>query len=183
MSRSRYVVLDRDGTVIQERHYLADPEQVELIDSAAEGMRRMRALGLGLIVITNQSVVGRGILHPDRLQQIHEWMERLLGFEGVKLDGIYYCPHKPDTNCWCRKPQPGLLQNAASDLNFDIREAFVIGDKPCDIDLGRGVGATTFLVRTGYGAEWEKKGPVPADYVIDTLVDAVPILKHLLNPV
>jgi len=153
-----------------------------LIESAVEGMRRMLEMGLGLIVITNQSAVERGIINTDRLQQIHERMKHLLSSEGVNLDGLYYCPHTPEKNCFCRKPRPGLLQNAATELNFDMKDAFVIGDKPCDIDLGRGVGAKTFLVRTGYGAEWEAKGIVNADFAIDTLRDAVPIIERLLNP-
>ncbi len=171
MSR-RFVVLDRDGTIIAERHYLSDPEQVELLPGAAEGLRRMAALGLGLIVVTNQSGVARGYFDLERVAEVHQRLRTMLAAEQVELDGIYVCPHGPDADCACRKPRPGLLLEAAERFQFAPRTCFVIGDKPCDIELGQAVGATTILVRTGYGAEYEAAGTLQADHVVDDLVAA-----------
>jgi D-glycero-D-manno-heptose 1,7-bisphosphate phosphatase len=149
----RVALLDRDGTLIVERHYLSDPDAVELLPGAAEGLRRLRDLGFGLVVVTNQSGLSRGYFDLERLGQIHARLAALLGVEGIKLDGIYVCPHLPEHGCACRKPLPGLAHRAALDLSFDPRSSIVVGDKRCDLELGQAIGARTFLVRTGYGAD------------------------------
>ncbi len=172
MTRRRFVALDRDGTIIVECQYLSYPDQVELLPGAGAGLRAMRALELGLVIVTNQSAVGRGYFDMARLEAIHGRLRALLAEEGVTVDGIYICPHAPEDGCRCRKPLPTLLQQAARELGFDARDAFVIGDKPCDIEMGRAVGATTLLVRTGYGAEHEAAGVVSADYCVNDLVEA-----------
>jgi histidinol-phosphate phosphatase family protein len=180
--RRRFVVLDRDGTIIAEREYLSDPAQVELLPNAARGLRRMRELGLGLIIVTNQSGVGRGYFTLQRVVEVHARMLELLKAEGVELDGIYVCPHTPEDNCACRKPRTRLLADAARELHFAAESSFVIGDKPCDIDLGRNAGATTILVRTGYGRESENDAAASSDYIVDDLegaADAIAAeLKH-----
>ncbi len=179
--RRRFVVLDRDGTIIVERHYLSDPDQVELIPGAAEGLRQLRAMGLGLVVITNQSAIGRGYFDEARLEFIHQRLRELLAAEGVQLDGIYFCPHLPDAHCECRKPRPGLMERAAGELGFAPAAAFVIGDQPCDVEMGQSVGATTFLVRTGYGAQVEAEGAVIADYVVDGISEAAQGIQDILT--
>jgi len=179
----RFVVLDRDGTMIAERHYLSDPEQVELLPGAAEGLRRMVALRLGLIVVTNQSGIARGYFDLERVDAIHQRMRTLLAAEHVLLDGIYVCPHGPDDDCACRKPRAGLLLEAAAKFNFEPRECFVVGDKPCDIELGQGVGATTILVRTGYGREYESAGQLRPDHIVDDLCAAAELIAALTRRV
>jgi D-glycero-D-manno-heptose 1,7-bisphosphate phosphatase len=176
-----YVVLDRDGTIIAEKVYLADAEQVELLPGAAAGLRRLRRAGLGLIVVTNQSGIGRGYLALDCLEQIHRRMQDLLRREEVELEAIYHCPHTPKDDCACRKPRPGLLQRASAEWGFDLATAFVVGDKPCDVDLGRGVGATTVLVRTGYGAQVEAAGVAQPDYIVDNLEAAGCLIELLFR--
>jgi len=178
--RRRYVVLDRDGTIIVERHYLSDPQQIKLIPGATVGLREMMGMGLGLVVITNQSAIGRGFFDRMRLDLIHRHLREMLAHEGVQLTAIYFCPHVPEDNCPCRKPRLGLLEQAARELTFDPRISFVIGDKPCDIELGRGVGATTFLVRTGYGTQVDAEGVTTPDYIVDGLGDAARVIQHLL---
>jgi D-glycero-D-manno-heptose 1,7-bisphosphate phosphatase len=163
----RYVLLDRDGTLIVERHYLADPAQVELLPGAARALVQLRALGWGLAVITNQSGIGRGYYGWEQLHAVHARLAELLAHEGASLDGIYICPHRPDEDCACRKPRPGLIWSAAAELHFDPRAAVVVGDKLCDLDAGRAVGATTCLVRTGYGRSCEANAR--ADGVLDDL--------------
>ena len=109
----RFVVLDRDGTIIEEREYLSEPEQVKLIPGVAAALRELRQMGFGLVVITNQSGVGRGIFDQAQLERVHQRLEELFQAEGIHLDGLYVCPHTPDDDCACRKPKLGLLQEAA----------------------------------------------------------------------
>lgn len=174
----RYVLLDRDGTLIVERNYLSRVEEVELLPASAQGLRSMNDAGLGLAVLTNQSGLARGYFDWDALNAIHARMAQFLANEGVSLSGIFVCPHAPGDGCDCRKPLPGLARRAAAELHFDPADSFVIGDKPCDIELGRCLGATTFLVRTGYGASWEREG-LRANYVVDDLLAAAHIILRL----
>ena len=176
----RFVVLDRDGTLIVEQHYLSHPGQVELIPGAAGGLRRLSQLGLGLVVITNQSGIARGYFDEAALFRIHRRLRELLEAEGVWLTGIYVCPHVPEDGCRCRKPEAELLQRAARDIGCDPRAAFVIGDKACDVELGRRVGATTFLVRTGHGAGFAGDTAVTPDYVVDDVKEAAQMIERLL---
>lgn len=181
MTPRRFVVLDRDGTIIVERGYLADPDLVQLIPGVGQGLRKLRELGLGLAVITNQSAIGRKYFDQARLEQIHRRLAELLSAERVELDAIYVCPHTPDDGCQCRKPLPGLLELASREQNFDPARSFVIGDKPCDIELGQRCGATTFLVRTGYGAEYAVADTVTPDYVVDDVAGAAQVIAGLLS--
>ena len=178
--RRRYALLDRDGTLIVQKHHLSSIEELELLPGAASGLRRLEAAGVGAVVVTNQSVVGRGILSMEELGRIHEEMLRRLQAEGAGLDAIYICPHRPDENCTCRKPSTELAQRAAAELNFELREAFVIGDQPGDIQMGRACGATTVLVRTGYGGQWERDG-LKADIVADDLAAAAEGIQAMLS--
>lgn len=179
MRRRRFVVLDRDGTIIEERVYLSDPDQVKLIPGAAGALRDLKQLGLGLVVITNQSAIGRGFFDEDQLQLIHERLVRVLEAAEVRLDGLYFCPHKPEEECQCRKPKTGLLQKASEELRFDLEQSIVIGDKISDIEMGRRVNATTILVRTGYGAEVAAAHAVAVDYIVDDLPGAVEVIRRL----
>lgn len=181
MAKRRFVLLDRDGTIIVERDHLSSPEQVELLPGAAEGLRLLRQLGFGLIVVSNQSAIGRGLLDEARLDAIHRRLRELLKAEDVVLDAIYVCPHRPDAGCSCRKPETGLVQRAAREYDFDPTESFVIGDKQCDIELGRRVGAATILVRTGHGATEELLREVKPDYVEDDLRAAAVRIERLLD--
>jgi D-glycero-D-manno-heptose 1,7-bisphosphate phosphatase len=178
----RFVLLDRDGTINVERHYLSDPEQIELLPNAARGLAEMARLGLGLAVVTNQSGLARGYFDGETLERIHDRLRRLLReATGVELQGIYSCPHLPDNACGCRKPLPGMIEQAAAELGFDPSRAFVIGDKPCDIDLGRSVQAATFLVRTGYGQKFADDAELQADYVVNDLWHASQVIGSLVG--
>lgn len=169
---TRFALLDRDGTINVEREYLSDPAGVALLPNAAAGLRRLRALGFGLIVISNQSGVARGYFTPADVDAVNARLTALLRAEGVILDGIYVCPHGPDAGCACRKPAPGLIQDAARAHGFDPRDCVMIGDKALDIETGKRVGARTVLVRTGYGREVEARADVRPDRVADDLLDA-----------
>jgi D-glycero-D-manno-heptose 1,7-bisphosphate phosphatase len=181
MIRKRYAILDRDGTIIKECHYLSEPSQVELIPGAAEGIRMLQTMDLGVVAITNQSGVGRGYFSEEKLAEVHDRMNELLAVEGVRLDGIYHCPHLPADVCECRKPSPGMLLQAAKDLSFDPAKSFVVGDKPCDIELGQRVGATTLLVLTGHGMEYVDDPLVGANYVVKDLHAAAQAIRARLT--
>jgi D-glycero-D-manno-heptose 1,7-bisphosphate phosphatase len=180
-ARRRFVLLDRDGTVIVERNYLSDPDQVELIPGAAEALRRLAARGLGLVLVTNQSGIGRGYFDEARLAEIHQRLTGMLRAERVELDGIYVCPHHPDLACACRKPRTALVLRAAQELGFDAAACFVVGDMASDVQLGRALGATTLLVRTGHGAAALASGAPGADYVVADLAAAADRIEALLD--
>lgn len=182
MSRERWVLLDRDGTIIVEKHYLADPDQVELIDGAAEALSRLARAGCRLAVVTNQSAIARGLLDESRLAEIHQRFEALLAERGAAVDAIYHCPHHPDEGCVCRKPATGMAERAAAEFGFDPAEAFVVGDMAGDLGLGRALGATTFLVRTGHGRATAARRPLDVDYVVDDLAAAAEIIEGLAGP-
>ena len=170
------IVLDRDGTLIHERHYLSHPDQVELLPGVLEGLSRIRSLGLRLVVVTNQSGIGRGYFSPADLEAVHDRLHSLLAEGGVELDAIYHCPHTPEETCPCRKPGTGMIEQAGRDLGFDPKNSVVVGDKPCDIQLGKNVGAITALVRSGYGARRTTLGGCEPDLVIDGIADLALIL-------
>jgi D-glycero-D-manno-heptose 1,7-bisphosphate phosphatase len=165
------VILDRDGTLIVEKHYLRDPEEVELLPGVPEALALLHRHGYSLIMATNQAGVGRGYYSLDEMRAVNQRLQALLAEKGIELDAIYYCPHAPDEQCCCRKPAPGMLKQAACERGISFESSFVIGDKESDILLGKNSGLQTVLVRTGYGAETEKQG-TRAEYVADTLYDA-----------
>lgn len=148
----RCAFLDRDGTIIVERHYLHDPAAVVLLPGAVDGLRALQELGFRLVVVTNQSGVGRGYFTQADVDAVHARLEALLATAGVRLDGIYCCPHRPEEGCACRKPATGLVDRACAELGLDPRTSVMIGDKASDIELGARCGMATILVRTGYGA-------------------------------
>jgi len=178
----RFALVDRDGTIIEERHHLDDPDGVALLTGASEALIRLRdELGMGIVIVTNQADVGRGLLAPDRLTSIHERLIELLTADGASVDAILVCPHAPEEGCDCRKPAPGLARQAATRFAFEPRDAFVIGDHAGDMGMGRAVGATTVFVRTGHGAEEEVPARPLADHIAEDLPGAVAIIASLLE--
>jgi D-glycero-D-manno-heptose 1,7-bisphosphate phosphatase len=173
---SRWALLDRDGTVLEQEvgTYVLSPDAVRLLPGAADGIRRLRAGGFGVAVVTNQAALGRGWIDREQLDAIHARMQQLLG-PGAHADAIYVCPHRPEDACDCRKPAPGLLRQAAREHGFVPAQATVIGDKPSDIEAGRAVGARTVLVLTGEGAASAAAG-TRADHVVADLTDAAELL-------
>lgn len=153
------VFLDRDGTLLDELGYLADPTRLRLFPGAADAVRRIGAAGFAVVVVTNQSGVARGLLDEPTLAAVHAELERRLAREGAILAGIYCCPHHPTEgeapwrrDCECRKPRPGLLLAAARQLDLDLSRSWLVGDALRDLEAGRraGVGHLV-LVGTGKG--------------------------------
>jgi histidinol-phosphate phosphatase family protein len=177
----RFALLDRDGTINEEVDHLDDPDQLVLIPGSAEAIRRLATLQVGVVVVTNQAQVGRGMLDPDRLEQIHGRLEAMLHDAGAEVDAIVACPHTPETDCRCRKPQPGMAIDAATRFGFDLDRTFVVGDHAGDMGMGRAIGATTFLVMTGHGpGELERAGD-SADHIVPDLAGAVDIIATSID--
>ena len=142
----RVALLDRDGTIVIDRVYLDNAAGLEFLPGAAEGLRLLHERGYRLVVITNQSGIGRGYFPLERLQEMNARLVEMVEAAGARLAGIYYCPHAPEDLCSCRKPEPGLILQAAAELGFDPADAVVIGDKASDIECGRRAGASTVLI-------------------------------------
>jgi D-glycero-D-manno-heptose 1,7-bisphosphate phosphatase len=176
-SGERVVILDRDGTMVVDRNYLSDPDGLSFLPGAAEGLRSMYGQGFRLIVITNQSGVGRGMFSMESLQQMNTRLMAMVDQSGARLERIYCCPHRPEDHCACRKPGTKLMMDAASDLGFEPRRAIVIGDKASDVEFGRGAGATTMLIAEDPAAAQVRAAR--ADYVVHDLSEAALILKSL----
>jgi D-glycero-D-manno-heptose 1,7-bisphosphate phosphatase len=176
------IFLDRDGTIIREANYLADPERVELLPGAAEGIRRLAAAGFRIVVVSNQSGVARGYFTEVEVLKVNLRLRELLAGEAAKLDGIYWCPHLPDgsqpeyaKDCDCRKPGTGLLTKAVKDLHLDLAGSWAIGDKASDVECGKRLGLRTILVLTGYGEKTRAAGFSPGgqpDHVVQNLGEA-----------
>ena len=179
----RFVLLDRDGTINEEVDHLDDPDDLVLIPGSAAAIRRLREIGLGVVVVTNQAQIGRGLLSEERLVAIHERLAALLADEGAEVDDILHCPHPPEHGCDCRKPAPGMALEAAARFGFDPDRAFMVGDHAGDAGLGRAVGATTFLVLTGHGVEEIARtdGEGLADHVVADLAAAADIITSLVD--
>ena len=182
-SKNKAVFLDRDGTINEEVEYLSDLKKFKLLPKVAPAIKLLNEHGFKVIVITNQAGVARGYFGEDKVKEIHQEMKRQLRGKDAHLDGIYYCPHHPTEgvgkykkNCWCRKPNPGMLEKAAQDFDLDLSKSYVIGDQLTDIKLGDNAGCKTVLVLTGYGKEsYRKKGDceVRVSFVADDLEKAV----------
>ncbi len=194
--RARAVFLDRDGTINEDVHFLRRLEDIRLLPGAAEAIRLLNEAGFKVVVVTNQSGIARGLLDEALLDKIHREIEGLISRSGAVIDAWYHCPHHPDQGpggrpgpytaaCPCRKPAPGMLVQAASDLGLDLSGSFMVGDSPRDIEAARAAGTRAVLVLTGKGREAvkhfagrghqgggegdERSGP---DYVASDLMDA-----------
>ncbi len=147
------VFLDRDGTIAEYVEYCRRPEELRLLPGVGEAIRRLNESGLLVLVVTNQSAVGRGWLTHAQLEAIHAQMRRALALAGARLDGIYVCPHHPDQGCACRKPASGLFEQAAAEHQIALPASFMIGDRALDVLSGHRAGCSTILVRTGHEPE------------------------------
>jgi D-glycero-D-manno-heptose 1,7-bisphosphate phosphatase len=144
----KVIVLDRDGTLVVDRGYLDDPAGLEFAPGAADALRCWCVNGYRLLVITNQSGVGRGLFPAASVEAMNARLHVMVAESGARLEAIYYCPHRPDAGCNCRKPALGLLRQAASELRFSPELAVVIGDKASDIEFGQRARAKTVLIST-----------------------------------
>jgi D-glycero-D-manno-heptose 1,7-bisphosphate phosphatase len=170
------VFLDRDGTIAEEVGYLNHASRFRMFPFVAAAIRRFNDAGLPVVIVTNQSGVGRGYFPESLVHTVNELMTKQLGEAGAKVDAIYYCPHISAENCTCRKPKTGMLDRAALEHSLDLHRSFVVGDRHGDIELARNAGAHSVLVRTGYGegelAWHSSKWSVQPDFVAEDLTQA-----------
>jgi len=174
----KFLLVDRDGTLIVEKNYLHDPAEVELFPGTAEALAEAREQGWGIVCVTNQAGVGRGYFPESDVIAVNQRVEEFLNENGASIDRYYYCIDHPDTPSDHRKPAPGMALDAAKDFDIDLSASIVIGDKPCDIELGQAVSAKTVLVRTGYGAKHETAQDCSPDFIIDSIADLSAILNQ-----
>lgn len=184
--KQRCVYLDRDGVINIDTDLIDRPEDLELYPYAAESIRRLNKMGFLVVVVTNQSVIARGLCSLTTLDEIHKKMETELGQQGAFVEAIYYCPHHPHSGyegeikefkveCSCRKPKPGMLLEAAERFNIDLKQSYLVGDSPRDIEAGARAGVETIRVKTGHGLKPHTE--IPTHYVED-LIAAVDVIEH-----
>lgn len=149
--RRRAVFLDRDGTLVEERHYISRPSQLRLFKRVPRALALLRRAGFKLVLVSNQSGVGRGYFDLKALALVNARLRFLLRRGNARLDAVYFCPHAPSARCSCRKPKPGLVYRAVRDMNLDLRRSFMVGDNLKDVQLGRRLRIPSVLVLTGYG--------------------------------
>lgn len=160
--------LDRDGTIMEEVGFCGDPALVAVYPGVREAMEKLHQAGFLMVVITNQSGIGHGYFTDEQYQAVHEELVRQL--EPVRIDGVYYCADAPENAGHRRKPNPGMVFEAAADLDIDLPRSYFVGDRAGDIECGRNAGTRTVLVETGYGLNAAECTP---DYRARDLVDAV----------
>lgn len=156
--KHRAVFLDRDGTINEEVGHLGDVERITILAGSANAIRELNQAGFKIVIVTNQAGVARGIFDEDAVRRVNQHLIALLAEDGASIDAAYYCPHHPEfgnadyrKNCDCRKPKPGMLQQAADELGIDLENSFIVGDTAKDIIAGKSVGCRAALVLTGHG--------------------------------
>ena len=189
----RAVFLDRDNSLIDDPGYLADPQAVRLLPGVEHALKRLAKAGWKLVVVTNQSAVGRGLLTEEALGAIHAEMERQLAQHGACLDAIYYCPYLSDASVEAyardsdeRKPRPGMLLRAARDMGLDLSASWMIGDSPRDIEAGQRAGCRTIRIRHGdqaaHGEAAAQDEDVQADFTVRNLTEAAQVIVRESPP-
>ncbi len=179
---NKAIFLDRDGVINKDTGYVSHSDDFIFIEGVIDACRMMKEKGYLLVLITNQSGIARGYFTEDEFMVLTEWMDWSLADKGVDLDGIYFCPHHPvhgigeyKQQCQCRKPQPGMILTAVEELDIDLSQSYLVGDKISDLQAGKAAGiATNVLVRTG--KEITEQGEALADHVLDTLTDVIALL-------
>jgi D-glycero-D-manno-heptose 1,7-bisphosphate phosphatase len=171
----RAVFLDRDGTLNREIGYIADPADLDLLPGVGPALRRLAGAGFDLVVVSNQSAIGRGVIPAARVAEVNARLLAFLAAEGVAPAGLYVCPHAPEAGCDCRKPAPGLLLQARDELGLDLGASWLVGDSAKDVEAARAAGVRPLLVLTGWGKrdrEAARAGGLAEDDVVADLTAA-----------
>ena len=174
--KSPAVFIDRDGTIMEDVVYCSDPKQVRIFHGIPEALRRLKSKGFKLVIITNQSGIGRGLFTIEQYRAVEAELLRQLG-DGL-IDASYFCPDVPGQQSGYRKPAPGMILQATREQRIDLSRSFFIGDKEIDAECGRNAGVRTIRVQTG--AERDAAGSI-ADWVASDFTNATQIILDLLN--
>jgi histidinol-phosphate phosphatase family protein len=169
----RAVFLDRDGTIMEDSHFVGEVERVVVIPGAPRALARLASAGYRLFIVTNQSGVGRGYFTLEDVEKVHAHLDEMFERAGVRFERYLVCPHHPDEGCDCRKPASRPVRDLAREAGIDLARSFVVGDRESDIRLGERVGARTVLVLTGVGREAVADPDLRPDYVARDLAEAV----------
>jgi D-glycero-D-manno-heptose 1,7-bisphosphate phosphatase len=177
------VFLDRDGTIVEEHGYLQRLEDLKIFPWTGDALRLLKRAGFVTVVITNQSAIARGLIDEAFLNHVHQAIDSRLASSGGAIDRYYFCPHLPEATieryrqtCGCRKPAPGLIEQACRDLDLDPTRSVMVGDRWLDVACGRAAGTRAVLVRSGHGSEEADIAPpagVHADAILNNLMEAV----------
>lgn len=181
------IILDRDGVIVENRpDYVRSWQDVHIYPQALKALANIKDSPYKIVIVTNQSVVGRGFITMERANEINDRLVAEINKHGGRIDGVYMCPHAPQENCLCRKPQPGLLLDAARDLSLDMKRSIMIGDAFSDLQAGQLAGVDrTILVLTGRGekqVELCKAAKLGPFQIFDTLSDALDSIINLTPP-
>lgn len=149
--------LDRDGVLNEEVDYLHDPARLVMIAGSGAVIADCNRAGVPVLAVTNQAGIGRGYYDVEAFWRVAHAISAALAGEGAHIDGWYFCPHRPDDGCACRKPRPGMFAAAAAEHGIDLARSVFVGDKISDLEAGRNAGTRTLLVRTGYGRGDEQR--------------------------
>ena len=169
------VFIDRDGTLIEEVNYLSRLEDLRFFSFTREAIELFKDNDFLIIVVTNQSGIGRGMFNEAAMHLIHEKIRKDLG---ERLDRFYFCPHLPGGNCVCRKPKTGMIEAARADFAIDMENSWMIGDKAIDIETGFNAGIKTALVLTGYGREAVENLTNKPDLIAENLLEAAKVITE-----
>ena len=177
------VFLDRDGTIIEERGYLERLEQLDIFPWTGDALRLLKRAGYATVVITNQSGIARGLFDEAFVNHLHQTIDARLSSSGGGIDRYYFCPHFPEAKieryrqtCDCRKPAPGMIEQACRQMNLDPARSVMVGDRWLDVACGRAAGARAVLIRSGHGSSEADTAPpegVRADAILNNLMEAV----------
>jgi D-glycero-D-manno-heptose 1,7-bisphosphate phosphatase len=174
--KQKAVFVDRDGTLIEEVNFLSRAEDLRFFSFTGEAVKLLKENGFLVIVVTNQSGIGRGIFTETAMREIHEIIQTKLT---KKIDAFYFCPHLPDAGCACRKPKTGMIEQALADFEIDLENSWFVGDKAIDVKTGQNANVKTALVLTGYGKQAVEQLKNQADLTAENLLEAVrEILKR-----
>ena len=180
MSR-RAVFLDRDGVLIENQpEYIRSSHQVEFLPGSIPATQQLSVSGYIIVLVSNQSVVGRGIISLDEAMRINQQVIDEVAAKGGRIDAAYMCPHAPAEDCSCRKPRPGMLLQAAAELDLDLARSYMVGDAISDVEAGRSVGATSILVRTGRGSDQARMAPPEWQSSLLIVADLDEAARHIL---
>ncbi len=175
-----FVFLDRDGTLIEEKYYLSKLEDIAFIPGSEAAIARLNRAGLKVVLVSNQSGVGRGFFTEKFVRQTHEVLQAHLAQHGAHIDAYYFCPHAPEADCDCRKPKIGMFEQAAQDFKM-ARCGVMIGDRVSDLEAAANAGLFSVLVKTGLGAQSIAEGKVRADFIAEDLSAAVDWILNRSN--
>ncbi|MFN3551147.1 MAG: D-glycero-alpha-D-manno-heptose-1,7-bisphosphate 7-phosphatase [Endomicrobiia bacterium] len=167
------IFLDRDGTIIVDKVYLNDPQDIEFFDGVIDGLKKLVEKNFKLVIVTNQSGVARGLVNIENLNKIHQKILEILNSNGVDVYKIYFCPHLPEENCSCRKPKTGMVKEI--EHLIDKEKSFMVGDKEIDVEFGKNLGIRTILISN------DKNIQSKAEFVVKNFLEAVNIiLNHIV---